>query len=114
MIEEGGGLTAMRPEARNRLSDGAVLPSGVLVNIPRIPQLALSGAVDAMDLAMRQLLQQRHLQLLCERVDARMFQQLIARVIGVARGALQLLKHHLIRLQPRHKPRRVLARVQVL
>ena len=80
------GLGAQRvaaggPEVGDRGTHGGVLLAGVLVDVAGVGDLALGGRVDAVDLAAGQTPKFVHAELLCEGVDAGVFEELYARLV---------------------------------
>lgn len=103
------GVGACGPEAGDGGAHRGVVGARVGVNIARVGELALGRRVDAVDLGLGELLQELHAELLGEGVDARVAQQVVARLVD-ARHARVMLEHAL----PRYLAREVLAGVEEL
>jgi hypothetical protein len=73
----------MSPKARNRVSDSFILRGSVLVDELGVPQLSLRRRVDAMDLAMSQMLQLGHAQLLRQRVHLRVLEEMVSLLVTI-------------------------------
>lgn len=74
-------MTARSPELGHRGANGRVVLVCVCVNIASVGDLALGCRIDTMNLAGRQTLELFHAKLLCQGINARMLQQLIARLV---------------------------------
>ena len=96
-----------RPEVRHRRADGQVVLLRVRVHVPRVRDLALGRAVHAVDLGRRQGLQRGEAERVAEGVDARVLEELVARLVdgGRAGVALELARAG-------HLAREVVARVE--
>lgn len=82
----------MRPEARHRLTDRLILRARSSINISGVGNLALGRGLDAVDLAVGQLLELVHAHLASEDVDAGVLEELLACAIGFwKRGVLDQL-----------------------
>lgn len=84
------GVAAGGPEVGDGRAHRRVLLAGVLVDVAGVRDLALGGRVDAVDLAARQALELVHAELLGYRVDARMLEQLLARLVDGRQGGVRL------------------------
>ena len=74
-------MAAGSPEVGDGGAHGGVLLAGVLVDVAGVGDLALGGRVDAVDLAAGQTPKFVHAELLCEGVDAGVFEELYARLV---------------------------------
>lgn len=74
-------MTARSPELGHRGANGSVVLVCVCVNIASVCDLALGCRIDTMNLAGRQTLELFRAKLLCQGINARMLQQLIARLV---------------------------------
>lgn len=100
-------MAAGGPEVGDGGADGGVVPAGVLVDVAGVGDLALGRRVDAVDLAAREAPQLVHAELLGQRVDARMLQQLLTCLVYGGYGGV-LLQQSLAR----QLLREVVARVE--
>lgn len=71
-----------RPERSHRLPYRDIVDWSMGVHIPGVRYLTLGGAVDTVDFRMSKCLQRRYTQLLRQRVDPCMLQQLVATIIN--------------------------------
>ena len=72
-------MRAGRPEVGDGGADGGIVLGGELVHVAGVGDLALGGAVDAVDLGRGQVLEVGQAKLLGDRVHARVLEQLLAR-----------------------------------
>ena len=79
-------MRSVRPEARNRLSDGIVVLWRGSVHVSCVGNLALGTGLDAVDLAVGQLLELGNAELISENVDASVLEELVASGVKVWGG----------------------------
>lgn len=103
------GMRARGPEAGNGRAHRGVVAGRVGVHVAGVGELAPGRRVDAVDLGRGELLEELHAELLGEGVDARVAQEVVARVVepGHAGVVLELAL-------PGDLAREVLARVEEL
>ena len=102
-------MAAGGPEVGDRSAHRGVLLAGVLVDVAGVGDLALGGRVDAVDLAAGQAPKLVHAELLREGIDARVLEELLARLVHGRQGGIGLE-----RALSRQLLRKVVAGVQVL
>ena len=78
------------PEVGDGRAHGGVGGRRVLVDVPGVGDLALGRRADAVDLARGQVLELVEAELLAEGVDARVLEQLVARVVDLGHGRVGL------------------------
>lgn len=76
----------MRPEAGNRLSDGIILLWRSSIHVSGVCYLALGSGLDAVDLAVSQLLELRHAELISQDIDASVLEELVAGGVEIWSG----------------------------
>lgn len=83
-------MASRGPECRDGLANRDVVPWSVCVHVAGISDLTACRAADTVYLGVCQRLQGRHTQLLRQRVDARMLEQLISRIVNVGNTGIWL------------------------
>lgn len=83
-------VAARGPEVGDWRAHRGVVLAGVLVDVTRVCDLALGGRVDAVDLAAREALELVHAEPLGYRVNARVLEQLLARLVDGRQGGVRL------------------------
>lgn len=78
------------PEVGDWGADDGVVVVGVLVDVAGVCDLALCRRVDAVDLGRGQVPERGHLKLLGQRVDARVLEQLVARLVDIGERRVRL------------------------
>lgn len=83
-------MTPSRPEIRNRRADRGIVLISVRIHVSGVRDLALGSRVDAVDLAGSQRLEEREVQGFGERVDACVFEELVACLVDLGGGGVAL------------------------